>query len=653
MSTTSPTNPDRWQISTSPDGILWNAAADPPLPRFDHLEMSGRKVSVIVRYAVDSNRNLSVTREIIWPTLRLREGDVRGYLRRNYGDEYLPSFRIDGKTVSLGALQQVTIASGTITFTFRPQTDIKVVRTLFPSTTKSAVLENWTITNSSDKPLRISAALAPTREDATGVYGPYVLLQQLNGAEDSLFPGKTAVWTTVFSATRASDGPENVQGPAGETERVRFAERITRSPNHLHLITPDPILNKAFAFAKLRATESLFDTQMGLVHSPGGGRYYGGVWANDQAEYSGPFFAFLNDATANEAALNAYRIFAKAMTPEYKAVPSSFEVEGTVAWGGAGDRGDAAMIAGGASRFALTQGKQTVAEELWPVVQWCLEYCRRKTNGLGVVESDSDELEGRFPTGTANLSTSCLAYDGLRRGADLGRALGRAEEAAEYDRQADVLADAIERYFGAEVEGFKTYRYYEANTTLRAWICLPLVFDLAKGERRQGTIDALFSPRLWTADGLATEAGDTVFWDRSTLYALRAVFRAGATETAFAYLSAYSRRRLLGDHVPYPVEAHPEGGQAHLSAESALYCRVFLEGLLGITPTGLRSFTIAPYLPREWPDMELQMTAFGRPLTIFVAREAGDILRVGVLAGAETMLDSTGPGGTVYKIELL
>jgi hypothetical protein len=286
-------------------------------------------------------------------------------------------------------------------------------------------------------------------------------------------------------------------------------------------------------------------------------------------------------------------------------------------------------------------------------VEWCLEFCRRKTNADGIVESDSDELEGRFPTGSANLSTSCLAYDGLRRGADLGRALGKPSEAAEYDSRADALADATERCFGATIEGFPTYRYYDGNTTLRSWICLPLVFDLAAGARQQGTIDALFSPRLWTSDGLATEAGDTVFWDRSTLYALRGVFRAGATETAYAYLAAYTRRRLLGDHVPYPVEAHPEGGQAHLSAESALYCRVFTEGILGITPTGLRSFTIAPRLPGEWPDMELQMTAFGNPLTIFVTRESDTVLRVGVLAGAETVLDVTAPEGTVHRVEII
>lgn len=57
-------------------------------------------------------------------------------------------------------------------------------------------------------------------------------------------------------------------------------------------------------------------------------------------------------------------------------------------------------------------------------------------------------------------------------------------------------------------------------------------------------------------------------------------------------LHRYSQRRLLGDHVPYPIEAWPEGSQRHLSAESGLYCRIVTEGLFGIRPAGLRSFDL-------------------------------------------------------------
>jgi hypothetical protein len=80
-------------------------------------------------------------------------------------------------------------------------------------------------------------------------------------------------------------------------------------------------------------------------------------------------------------------------------------------------------------------------------------------------------------------------------------------------------------------------------------------------DRAEGMINALFSPELWTKDGLATVSGDKTFWDRATLYALRGVFAAGDTKRGLEYLERYSKRRLLGEHVPYPVEAWPEGGQ--------------------------------------------------------------------------------------------
>jgi hypothetical protein len=48
-----------------------------------------------------------------------------------------------------------------------------------------------------------------------------------------------------------------------------------------------------FAFAKIRGTESIYNTKAGLMHGPGGLRYYAAIWANDQAEYINPFFAFL------------------------------------------------------------------------------------------------------------------------------------------------------------------------------------------------------------------------------------------------------------------------------------------------------------------------------------------------------------------------
>jgi hypothetical protein len=494
-----------------------------------------------------------------------------------------------------------------------------------------------------------------------------------------------------------------------------------------------------------------------------------------------------------------------------------------------------AMIAYGAGRFAMAYGDKKTAKELWPLIEWCLEFCRRKINKDGVVTSDSDELEGRFPAGDANLNTSSLYYDALISASLLGNELNKDKQLLDqYKFQATAIKNTIEKYFGAEMSGYKTYQYFKENLLLRAWIATPLTVDIFN--RSQGTIDALFSDELWTEDGLASQAntdqllksilpfveftdlqgyggndveyvtnlfrhpdlkkdfysqisfddsnwgkvklpgrleklfegkepsdgiywfrkkmnisntdndyeltfedsiddaakiyfngqaigtsiwnmgpnkfvipksllikgqntiainlldgggpggfygkiflenfsnerislndqwsykflgfmGDyryfikatkksksllntkeklnsifsqkkvTTYWDRATLYAFRGAFAAGETKRTIKYLKEYSERRLLGEHVPYPVEAFPEGNQRQLSAESALYCRIITEGLFGIRPTGLNSFSFSPKLPEGWNEMALRnIKSFNKAYDIEVNRIQDNLL---------------------------
>lgn len=166
-------------------------------------------------------------------------------------------------------------------------------------------------------------------------------------------------------------------------------------------------------------------------------------------------------------------------------------------------------------------------------------------------------------------------------------------------------------------------------------------------ERAEGTIQALFSPRLWTENGLLTQAGSETFWDRSTLYALRGVYAAGATEKATDYLHRYSTTRLLGDHVPYAIEAWPEGEQRHLSAESGLYGRIITEGLFGIRPTGFRTFTLTPRLPQAWDRMALKkIGAFGSEFDITVERASAGKLKITVAEDGKHQTHTVTEGAT-------
>jgi len=172
-------------------------------------------------------------------------------------------------------------------------------------------------------------------------------------------------------------------------------------------------------------------------------------------------------------------------------------------------------------------------------------------------------------------------------------------------------------------------------------------------ERREGTIEALFSPQMWMADGLATQSGDKTFWDRSTLYALRGVLYAGRPDLGLEKLYAYSKRRLLGEHVPYPVEAYPEGNQRHLAGESALYCRIVTEGLFGIRPAGLDKFECTPRLPAGWTRMSLRhIRAFGGDFDIVAQKTPDKKIKITVSSHNKMVMEQLWDGQKPVLVHL-
>jgi hypothetical protein len=653
---------DRWAIQ--PDGsIEWKI--DDRLPHNDHIEMSGEKLSLWIQYTVDSSGASSFTRTIVFPTHRLLPARTTAHMMYDVEDRDLPRFLINDRLVKAGVFNAAVasdlpekIISVWHKGIMEVQSDIgrdrtvRLRRSFFPSIDKPMAIEKLVFLNLGKQPVKIEMEYLH-RETSPGANrskeGPHhFIISTIGHGEKNLQPGDSVEFAISYQATRGEEKMLLADIPWEETRRKRKVEKILQL---LRLETPDPVLNTMFDFAKLRGTESIYNTKGGLMHGPGGLRYYAAIWANDQAEYINPFFAFLGDETGNKSAMNSFRLFARYMNPEYKAIPSSVIDQGDGTWHGAKDRGDMAMIAYGAGRFSLAYGNIDSAKVLWPLIEWCLEYLKRQINNEGVVMSNSDELEGRFPAGNANLNTSSLYYDALLSASMLGKLLGIPKtQIKTYEEQAKMLRVNIEKYFGGEVEGFQTYHYYKGNDTLRAWITTPLTVDIF--DRKQGTIAALFSPRLWTQDGLASLAGNKTFWDRSTLYGLRGVFAAGETEKALAFLKYYSQRRLLGEHVPYAVEAYPEGNQRHLSAESGLYCRIFTEGMFGMRPTGFNSFVMTPRLPKEWDKMALRnIHAFQNIFDIEVTGWAKDKLIITIVNKGQKKSYTISEGAT-QKIQL-
>jgi hypothetical protein len=646
-----------WETSDD-QSIVWNLANEDRIPHADNIEMSGRRVAGIIRYSIDENRILSLQRHIIFPQLRVFTPmggspwlKYRAYLKNDYGDDLLPIITIGEGTYEPGPVDSVRI-NGILRFYHAPRSGLAVTRTLLPSMTERLFAETWRITNVSDSTIKLNSGNVTFEQTQPGIYGQYRRTVHSDAPLEFLLqPGKSCSFSVYFSAYLDQEPDLNPDPDKILHDRQTFLDNMK---NQLVLTTPDPVLNMLFYFSKIRAAESIYATPMGLVHSPGGGRYYTGVWANDQAEYSGPFFPYLGYETGNTAALNAYRVFLQNIPEGDGHFWSSFEMNGELTCCGA-DRGDAAMIAFGASHFAMAAGNKDIAVELWPLIEWSLDYCERQKNEEGVIQSDSDEMEGRIPTGNANLSTSSLYYGALLLAADLGREINvSSKQLRAYEKKAEELDVAIENYFGATIEGLETYRYFKGHDYLRHWICLPLVMGINK--RKAGTLDALFS-KLWTNNGVRVEYNPALtepdlFWDRGTLYAFRGAFKAGATDQALEKLKTYSTTRLLGFHVPYVVEAWPEGNMAHLSAESALYCRVITEGLLGINPIGLRSFQVSPHLPSAWEGYTLNhVRAFGSDINFTVTRE-NEQIRLEINSKGKEIFNKVISSGATVKVVL-
>ena len=629
-----------WSLNPE-GGITW---ANNGRSHTDHIEMAGRQMAVVLHYGITGEGHFTCQRHLVFPMLRTIPNDTHASFIRYVNWEPLESVLI-GQNRLIDRKEQVESISlqGLMTVQSR-WGNIGVRRTLSPSPTLPALVEQYELTNLGDRAVTIS--IEPTEHRLTsdakkGVDGAYVVESALYGTGTfRIEPQQSLTFSAVVSARRQTEKPLSCDVAAEINARKKLVEEWQQN---LVLETPDKVLDCMFAFSKIRACESIYETKNGPMHGPGGERYYAAIWANDQAEYANPFFPFIGDSYANASAMNSWKMFADWMNDEWKPIPSSIIAEGTDYWNGAGDRGDAAMIAYGASRYALARGNREEAQRLWPLIQWTLEYCHRQLNESGVVHSDRDELEGRFPSGDANLCTSSLYYDALLSAAYLARDLKQpAAVAKSYEKQARELRKAIDRFFHAQVEGFDTYRYYEGNDVLRSWICIPLTMGIF--ERAKGTIDALYSPRLWTKDGMLTQAGSETFWDRSTLYALRGALMAGDTERTLPFLQYYSRTRLLGNHVPYAIEAWPEGNQRHLSAESALYARIITEGLFGIRPTGLHSFTVSPRLPESWPEMSLKHVRIcGDDFDLRVYRNAKQQVRVQLIRGGKVVKEAAEP----------
>lgn len=630
LAATEPTPADFW-VADAADRVAHDCSGKEPLV----LCMQGRQV--VMQVQVD--RVTGCSYQACFYLVR-REVPNNKKLLFEAGRETNPELRVNDQALKCEFPASAAF-DGLLTLTYPVSRGVLVTRTVYPSMTRAVVIDEWQVRNTSDKP--VTVRVAPARR-VKPVDEQIAIVWSCQGVESvAVKPGEMISFATCVQAGLA-DAPDLAIDVAAERgARRAVVEAAWRGPGRLE--TPEPQLNVAFALQKFHVLECPMETRKGVITHNGSLIYSPGIWANDPVEYSSPLFPFFGDPELNRAGMNMYRVW-QDHCQQQGIVPFPGSFEGPALKLTQKERGDDAMVLYGLSKFLLFQGDRAAAEQLWPLLEFSAASVLSHTTADGIIASQTDEMEDRYPTGKANLSTSALAYGGYRQAARLAQSMGK-PLAAEFDRRADALRMGLEAYFGAEIEGFKTYRYYKENTTLRGWILLPLAMGIT--ERKEGTVAALLSDQLWPkrmqgADILAESTRPTE-WGRETYYALRVLFKAGRTEEALDLTRRVVRAQIFGPKGPYPDE-----DAIDMLCPGSLYPRVFTEGMFGIVPTGLNSFECTPWLPKAWPRMALRdVRAFGRAWDLVVER-VGDQQKITITSGDRTVMTEVGPAGKTHAV---
>ncbi|MFK7932001.1 MAG: hypothetical protein AB8G22_00745 [Saprospiraceae bacterium] len=154
----------RWKIKSN-NAIHWQVDQDTALPHSDNIEMAGQQVAGIVTYSIDEERNLSLSRKVIFPQLHplIKDSDpswfvYRAYAQTDITDDEMPQLFSNGKQLSLGKVERVELNGALQIFHTPTQTGLRVMRTLLPATEEAIFLELWSLENITDQALEIRVA---------------------------------------------------------------------------------------------------------------------------------------------------------------------------------------------------------------------------------------------------------------------------------------------------------------------------------------------------------------------------------------------------------------------------------------------------------------------------------------------------------------
>lgn len=176
---------NRWSIN--PDGsISWQI--NEHLPHYDHIEMSGLKVSTVLRYGVNADGSFMLNKSMIWPMLRMIPNNTHASLMRRFAWNASDMVSVNGQSLSGEKVSKITL-DGTMVVesAVSPSrnTRVALTRIIFPSVARPAVYEKYILKNTGESPVAVEVPVSRSVIDTDpgkGVDGSYKLVSEIIGA---------------------------------------------------------------------------------------------------------------------------------------------------------------------------------------------------------------------------------------------------------------------------------------------------------------------------------------------------------------------------------------------------------------------------------------------------------------------------------------
>lgn len=131
----------RWTIA-SPDSIYWKING----VHNDHIEMSGLKVSTVLRYGINAAGEWVIDRNVVLPTFRTIPNDTHGSLQHHFNGDWAHLCLVNGQPLVGEKVETVSLSGVMTVKSIYGNKGVSLTRTLFPSTsqmTPSFLLFIW------------------------------------------------------------------------------------------------------------------------------------------------------------------------------------------------------------------------------------------------------------------------------------------------------------------------------------------------------------------------------------------------------------------------------------------------------------------------------------------------------------------------------